>query len=180
MAMQVIVGQTIIPADMIEEGSLEFNFEPRIRERASMAGTTRKPSGQFDTREVTFNMYYEYAEDLKDLVGDAYNAPVAPATHGNIVWGQGGCVTLDNIQVVFRDDCETTDDKDTVIPEAQVVINFNTSMSLENDKMVEVRIYGQPSEDGDLRFGTGDLLAVSRFDPTTGTTVPVVEDPIES
>lgn len=173
MAQQVIIGSAVIPADMIEEGSLEFNYEPRVRERSSMAGTTSSPTGQFESREVSFNMFYEYAEDLKDLVGDAYNAPVAPAEHGNIVFGGSGCVKLDNTMVVFRDDCDTTDDKDTVIPEAKVAINFNTSLTLDGDKMVEVRIYGQPSQDGDLRFGTGDLTQASVYDEQTGSTVPV-------
>ena len=160
-----------IPPERIENGSPEFDYAPKTREKDTLAGKTTVPTGVLDNRNFRFNLYYEYAEDLKELVGDAYNAPTAPATHGNIILGTESCVSLDDVMVVIHDDCEATDDKDIVIPAAKVVVNFNIKVDTDSDKMVEVQVYGQTSDAGQLRIGSGNLTAVSHFDPATGTTV---------
>lgn len=162
-----------IPPERIENGSPEFDFAPKTREKDTLAGKTTTPAGVFDNQQLKFNLFFEYAEDLKELVGDAYNAPVAPATHGNIVWGAGGCVALDNVMVVVHDDCDATDDKDIVLPDAKVAINWNPAINTNEDKKVEVQVFGQPSASGSLRYGTGDLTQESVLNPATGTTVAV-------
>ena len=161
-----------IPPERIENGSPEFDYAPKTKEKDTLAGKTTSPAGVSDSRNFKFNLYYEYAEDLKELVGDAYNAPTAPATHGNIILGAGKCVNLDDVMVVVHDDCETTDDKDITIPRAKVVLNFNMKIDTDSDKMVEVQVYGQPDSTlGEMRIGTGDLTALSHFDVATGKTV---------
>ena len=176
MAYHVYIGeagqpQLDIEPVCIENGSLEYDFAPKTRDKDTLAGKVTKAAGVFDTRGLKFNLYYEYAEDLKELVGDAYNAPTSPATHGNIIFDAGGCVTLKNMTVTLHDDCDATDDKDVTIPAAQVVLNFNMKIDTDSDKMVEVQVYGQPSASGSLKLGTGNLTALSHFDAATGSTV---------
>ena len=176
MAYHVYIGeagqpQLDIEPERIENGSLEYDFAPKTRDKDTLAGKVTTAAGVFDTRGLKFNLYYEYAEDLKELAGDAYNAPTAPATHGNIIFDAGGCVTLKNMSVTLHDDCEATDDKDVTIPAAQVVLNFNMRADTDAERMVEVQVYGQPSTSGSLKLGTGNLTALSHFDVATGGTV---------
>lgn len=102
-----------------------------------------------------------------------YNAPTAPQTTGNIVGGVTTC-SLDNTPVNIHYTCDTNDNNDVYFYSANVMLNFNPTYTSSDDITVEVTVFGQPDDNGNVyRLGTGDLTQESIYDPATDTSDPV-------
>jgi hypothetical protein len=169
---EVAIGVNVIPPELLSEVNVELTGG--MRERETLGGTFSRPSGTFETAEVTFTMYLPSMDYLKNIFPDIYNAPTAPQTAGNIIFTTGTCASVSGQKVNIHFTCDTNDANDVYIYNGFVNLNFNPSYTAGDDLTVEISIYANPDENGNvLRVGTGDLTEESYYDPTTQTTKPV-------
>lgn len=171
-AAEVAINETLIPATLLSEVAVEFTGG--TRETETLGGTFTQPSGVFETAQATFTLYLPSMDYLKVLFPDLHNASSGSRglNAGNVVLNTNECLVTDNTPVNIHYVCDGDDDKnDVFIPNARV--NLDLSMTFNSDALsVEVTVFAQPDENGDLvRFGSGNLAQVSHFDATTMTTV---------
>lgn len=160
-----------IPSYMISE--ITPNFVEGTRERTTLGGIFNRPSGIFDTAELSFTLFVPSMDYLKHIFPGEYNTPTAPQTSGNLVFGAQTCTTKIAVPVNIHYECEGTDDNDLHIFAGLAQMNFNPTYNDSDDLSVEVTIMAQPTEDGLFRLGTGDLTEPSIYSPTSETTVAV-------
>lgn len=171
-AVEVAMNGVWIPAEAIQ--SVTPDIEPKTITVPSLAGSYDKPSGTFETTMLTFTLNLPSMDYLKNIVPTLHNAPTAPQTSGNVIIGSGQCLQASGVPVDVHYVCDETDDNDLNFPNAFVTFAFNGEYNEDDPLTVEVRVYGTPDENGNkVRFGTGDLTAISKWDAATGATVPV-------
>lgn len=168
---EISLNGVTIPSYMIQD--ITFDVSEGTREVSSLAGNFTKPSGTLDTVQMTFNLLVTSIDYLKALYPDLYNAPTAPQTTGNLVFGADGCTARASGPVNVHYTCEETDDNDINFPNAQIGFAWNATYNQSDALSIEVTVYGQPSNTGIIRLGTGDLTGPSRWDAATGQTVPI-------
>ena len=111
---------------------------------------------------------------LKHIFPSRYSAPTAPQTSGNVIISSDTCISADAGPVNIHFTCDDNDANDVYFYNAQAALNFNPTYSSGDDLTIEVTLYAQPDDAGDIvRMGTGDLDAISIYDPETESTVPV-------
>lgn len=167
----VAINNVEIPAFML--GEITPNFEEGTRSRTTLAGIVNRPSGVFDTAELTFTFFPNQWDDLQYFFPEDYNAPSGEQPWGNVIFGAGTCTTKVAVPVNVHYECEGTDDRDIYIYSALARLTFNPTMNESDDLSVTITLMAQPTANGLLRLGTGDLTQPSIFNPTTETTVPV-------
>ena len=169
---EVALNETFIPAQLLSEVTVEIT--EGTRERSTLGGTFTRPSGVVETAMATFTLYLPSMDFLKNIFPSRYNAPEAPQITGNVIISSDTCISADAGPVNIHFSCEDTDANDVYFYNAQAALNFNPTYSSGDDLTVEVTLYAQPDEDGNIvRMGTGDLTEVSIYDPETEETVPV-------
>jgi hypothetical protein len=169
-AAEVAINETLIPASMLSEIAVEF--EEGVRERTTLGGRFRKPSGVLETAEVRFTLYLPSMDYLKNIFPGRYNAPTAPQTSGNLIINSDTCVSTDAGKVNIHWTCDENDGNDIYIYNGHAVLNLSMTINADDAVSVEVRILAEPDNSGNVaRFGTGNLTAVSVYDPETETTV---------
>lgn len=168
---ELSIGNTLIPASLL--GDITPSFEEGMLEAETQAGTIRQPNGKADTAELTFTLYLESMDYLKVLWADAYNEPSGTQETGNIVFGSGSCSARQALPVNIHPVCEEDDNNDIHIFAGLVSMNFNPTISTGDALSVETTITMQPTENGYMRIGTGDLSKPSYWDVATQTTKPL-------
>ena len=168
----VSVNGITIPSMLLSEVTVELT--EGTRERSTLAGNFTRPRGTIDTATATFTMYLPNIDYLKDIFPGRYNAPTAPQTTGNIIWDTDTCGSVDAGPVNIHFTCSNTDDNDVHFYAGLLQMNFNPTYNNSDELTIEVTVHAQPDANGQVfRLGTGDLTAVSVYDPATETTVPV-------
>lgn len=171
-AAELALNETVIPAELLSEINVELT--EGTRERNTLGGTFTRPSGVLETAQATFTMYLPNMDYLKHIFPALYNAPTEPQTGGNIIVGSNSCSTVDAGPVNIHYVCDDTDNNDVHFFNAQAQLNFNPTYNGSDDLTIEVTLFAQPDEDGNVyRLGTGDLTQPSIYDPETEETVPV-------
>lgn len=169
---EVAMNGIAIPATLLSEVNVEFTGGTRSIE--SLGGTFNQPTGVLETAQATFTMFLPSMDYLKNIFPDMYNAPSGSQLTGNVIWGDNSCMSMEGTPVNISYSCDTTDDNDFHIYNGLVNLDFSATYNATDVLTVEVTIMAQPDVNGNIgRAGTGDLTQPSRFDPTTGTTVPV-------
>lgn len=167
---EVAINGITIPASLLSEVAVEFT--EGTRERETLGGTFTKPSRVYETAQVSFTMYLPSMDYVKNIFPGNYNAPSGEQTTGNIIVNSDMCVTTDAGPVNIHYTCEPLDNNDVYIYSGLAQLNFNGTYNASDDFTIEVTVYAQPDEDGNLfRLGTGDLTSDSYFDATTMDTV---------
>jgi hypothetical protein len=167
----IAINEIEIPSYMISE--ITPNFVEGTRTRTTLGGVFNRPSGVFETAELSFTLFLPSYDYLKNIFPGEYNAPTAPQTTGNLIFGAGTCSTTVAVPVNIHYECEGTDANDIHIFGALAAMNFNPTLNDSDDLSVQVTLYAQPTTAGLFRLGTGDLTAPSIYDPATETTIPV-------
>jgi hypothetical protein len=168
----VAINQISIPSTMLSEVVVEFT--EGTRERTTLGGKFTRPSGVLDTAEARFTLYLPSMDYLKNIFPGRYNAPSAPQTTGNVILNSSNCVTTEGGPVNIHFECETNDNNDIHIYNAQALLNFNATLNAADDVAIEVRLLAQPDVNGNVaRFGTGNLTANSEYDPGTEATTVI-------
>lgn len=169
---EVAINEVYIPASLLSEVSVELT--EGTRERTTLGGTFTKPSGILETAQVMFTMYLPSMDYLKHIFPNRYNAPSGEQTTGNVIFNSDTCVTTEAGPVNIHFTCETNDNNDVYIYSGLAQLNFNATYNADDDLTVEVTIFAQPDDNGNVaRMGTGDLTEESIYDAETETTVPV-------
>lgn len=168
---EVAIGQSLIPARYL--GDISPNFEEGTRESTTLGGTRTTPSGMLETSELTFTLYLPSMDFLKNIWEDIYNEPSAPQLTGNFVLGGGSCVMRTPKPVNIHYTCDENSNNDVHIFAGIVAFNFNPTYNDSDGLSVEVTIYAQPTEDGTVQIGTGDLTEPVLWDHETEDWVPV-------
>ena len=175
---EMAVGSTVIPAELL--GDLSPNYEEGTLEAETQAGKISTSNNKADTSEFTFTLFLP-AKNAQQYLGviwpSIYNAPTAAAQEsGNIEFASDACGSREPAIYNIHSICDTTDDNDFHVFAGVAKIAFNPTLSVSDVISVEVTVYMQPNENGKrFRFGTGNLTAPSRWDPTTQQTVLIEE-----
>jgi hypothetical protein len=167
----IAINNVEIPSFML--GEITPKFEEGTRTRTTLAGIVNKPSGVFDTAELSFTFFPNQWDDLQYFFPEDYNSPTAPQIWGNVIFGGGTCTTRVAVPVNIHYECEGTDDRDIYIYAALARLTFSPTMNEKDDLSVSITLMAQPTSNGILRLGTGDLTEVSIYDPSSETTIPV-------
>lgn len=171
-AAELAMNGIAIPPELLSE--ITVSLTEGIRERTTLGGTFRRPSGVLEESQASFTLYLPSMDYLKNIFPALYNAPSGAQTTGNIIVGANSCSTVDAGPVNIHYTCEDTDDNDVYFYNAQAQLNFNPTYNGSDDLTIEVTLLAQPDADGNVyRLGTGDLTQPSEYDPTTEETVPV-------
>jgi hypothetical protein len=161
----------VMTPGMISE--IVAEFVEGTRERKTLGGTFRRPSGVLETAEIRFTIHLPNMSWLKTVFPNRFNAPTATRTDGNLILNANNCAITDAGPVNVHWTCEELDSNDIHIYEGEAVLNISPTINIDDPVSVEVRILAQPDENGNVaRFGTGDLTADSVYDAATGKTVP--------
>ena len=169
---EMSIGATTIPAQLL--GDISPNYEEGMMEADTQAGTRQIPSGKADTAELTFTVFLPSMDYLKVMFADMYNQPTDEAQKtGNVVFGGSSCSTRTPLPINIHPVCENTDDNDVHIFAGLVNATFNPTFSTGDAVNIEITVSMQPTDEGYLRVGTGDLSQPSIWDATQQKTVPV-------
>lgn len=167
---EVSLNGITIPASLLSEVSVEFT--EGTRERTTLGGTFTKPSGVLETAQAMFTLYLPSMDYLKNIFPSRYNAPSGEQDTGNVIFNSDTCVTTDAGPVNIHYTCEPLDNDDIHIYAGLAQLNFNPTYNASDDLTIEVTIFAQPDEDGNVaRMGTGNLTQDSYYNGTTGLTV---------
>lgn len=160
-----------IPSWML--GELTPNVAPEIRSSERLSGTTSRPSGNLDNPSYDIVFYPNDWADLSVFAPTGYNAPTSGAQElGNFILGGGSCMSNDPVPVNIHPECNDTDDQDAHIFAALISIELSQAYTATDDMSVMIHIYPQPTSEGTIRLGTGDLSQPSVYDAETSETVP--------
>ncbi len=159
---EVAINGITIPASLLSEVSVEFT--EGTRERTTLGGTFTKPSGILETAQATFTMYLPSMDYLKNIFPSRYNAPSGEQDTGNVIFNSDTCVTSDAGPVNIHYTCEPLDNNDIHIYSGLASLNFNPTFNASDDLTIEVTIFAQPDDDGNIaRMGTGNLTQDSFY-----------------
>jgi len=166
---EVAINGITIPSSLLSEVSVEIT--EGTRERTTLGGTFTKPSGVLETAQVMFTMYLPSMDYLKNIFPARYNAPSGEQETGNVVFNSDTCVTSDAGPVNIHFTCEPLDNNDIHIYNGLAQLNFNATYNATDDLTIEVTIFAQPDDDGNVaRMGTGNLTQDSFYNAEDQTT----------
>lgn len=167
---EVAINGITIPASLLSEVTVEFT--EGTRERETLGGTFTKPSGILETAQAMFTMYLPSMDYLKNIFPGRYNAPSGEQDTGNVIFNSDNCTSTEAGPVNIHYTCEPLDNNDVHIYNGIAALNFNPTYNATDDLTVEVTIYAQPDDDGNIgRMGTGNLTQDSYYDAATESTV---------
>ena len=166
---EMSISDVLIPAELL--GDISPNYDEATTDADTQAGTRTTPLGKPETAELTFTLYLPSIDYLKTLWEEAYSAGTSPQTTGNIIFGNGSCQTRTPLPINIHNVCEDNDDNDIHIFAGLVKQTFNPTLSGTEVLSIESTIFMQPTEDGYIRLGTGDLTKESHWDVATQATV---------
>lgn len=169
---EVAINESLIPAELLSEVTVELS--EGTRETETLAGTFSQPTGMFETAQATFTMFLPSMDYLKVLFPDLYNAGSGERVdEGNVVFTTGQCFTANSTPVNIHYVCEGDNDRnDVFIYNGLVQMNLSMTFNASDSLSVEVTVFAQPDENGNVvRFGSGDLTALSHYDSETMSTV---------
>lgn len=166
---EVAINGITIPASLLSEVSVELT--EGTRERETLGGTFTKPSGVLETAQVMFTLYLPSMDYLKNIFPDRYNAPSGEQDTGNVIFNSDTCVETEAGPVNIHYTCEPLDNNDIHIYNGLASLNFNPTYNATDDLTIEVTIFAQPDDDGNIaRMGTGNLTQDSYYTASTGQT----------
>lgn len=169
---EMSIGSTLIPAQLL--GDITPNYAEGTIEADTQAGTRKQSSGKAETAELTFTVYLPNIDYLKILWADAYQAPTGTLQKtGAIVFGSSSCSTRQALPINIHPACAENDDNDIHIFAGLVNMAFNPTLSTGDAVAIEATIQMQPTNNGYMRLGTGNLDKPSKWDVTTQATVAI-------
>ena len=166
---EMSIGDVLIPAELL--GDISPNYDEATAEADTQAGTRTTPLGKPETAELTFTLYLPSLDYLKTLWEEAYSAGTGTQTTGNIIFGGNSCQSRTPLPINIHPVCDKTDDNDIHIYAGLVKQTFNPTLSGTEVLNIESTIFMQPTSNGYIRLGTGDLTQPSHYDVASESTV---------
>lgn len=172
-AVEVAINESLIPAELLSEVSLDYSEGTRDTE--TLAGKFTQPTGMVDSAELKFTVLLPSIDYLKVLFPDLYTAGSGErAGSGRIDIVFGGCMQIANTPVNVHYVCDGADDtNDLRILNGRVQVNLPLTFNSKDSLSVEVMVYPQPTDDGSpaISLGIGNLSQDSYYDYVTMQTV---------
>lgn len=167
---EISIGKVTIGPEFLAE--ITPKFTEGVRSTTSLAGTIKKPSGAFDTAEVSGTFIVPSMDALKQIWAHAYEAPTGASASnlsGRIKFGSNTCETVEPVPVNIHYTCEKNSDNDVHIYAAQIGMTFEPAYNASDALQVSFTAYAQPTADGYGFAGAGDLTKKTIWNAQTGT-----------
>ena len=169
---ELAIGNVVIPPEML--GDIKVSFKEGSRESKSLAGVRKKPSGTYETAEVKTTILLPSMDYLKTFWAGAYKQPTnVKQKTGHVIFGSNTCSSRTPLPINIHYTCQKTDDNDIHIFAGLIDMSLDLEYNESDDLKFELMIYAQPTSNGYVRFGTGDLDKPSKYDASTQKTVEV-------
>lgn len=170
---ELAFGTSVIEPEFL--GSITVNYVEGTRSTTSLAGTITKPSGSYDTAEITGSFLLPSMDALQKLYAHLYKAGSADAS-GRVEFGGNTCVEQTAKTVNIHYTCEANSKNDFHANDALIKADFNVTYDTDGVLTVPFTILAQPDENGVYGWaGNGDLTRENTlWDASTQTWVTVV------
>lgn len=164
---ELAFGTNVIEPDFL--GSMTVNLEEGTRSTTSLAGVISKPSGAYETAEITGEFILPSMDALKKLYAHIYTSGT---NGGRVTFGGNTCNEQEPKTVNIHYTCEADSANDFHANAGVIKANFNVTYDTDGTLTVPFTILLQPDDDGEYGFaGAGDLTASKIWDATTQTWV---------
>lgn len=169
---ELAFGTSVIEPEFL--GTITVNYVEGTRSTTSLAGTITKPSGSYETAEITGTFLLPSMDALKALYAHLYKSG-ATETSGRVEFGGNTCVEQTAKTVNIHYTCEANAKNDFHAGAALIKADFNVTYDNENVLSVPFTILAQPDDNGVYGFaGNGSLTAENvLWDASTQAWVPV-------
>lgn len=170
---ELAFGTSVIEPEFL--GSITVNYVEGTRSTTSLAGTITKPSGSYETAEITGSFLLPSMDALKKLYAHIYKAGSADAS-GRVEFGGNTCVSQTAKTVNIHYTCEANSKNDFHANDALIKADFNATYDTDGVLTVPFTILAQPDSNGVYGWaGNGDLTRENTlWDASTQTWVTVV------
>lgn len=170
---ELAFGTNVIEPDFL--GDITVNLAEGTRSVTSLAGVISKPSGAYETAEVTGNFILPSMDALKLLYAHIYEAPTGTGDlSGRVVFGGNTCNEQTPKVLNIHYTCESNSDNDFHANAALIHANFNPTYNTDGTLTVPFTILLQPDDNGEYGFaGAGDLTKKTLWDAATLSYVDV-------
>lgn len=170
---ELAIGTQVIEPEFL--GDITVNYVEGTRSTTSLAGTITKPSGSYETAEITGSFLLPSMDALKKLYAHLYKAGVTDDS-GRVEFGGNTCVEQEATTVNIHYTCEANSKNDFHAGSALIKADFNATYDTSGVLTVPFTIMAQPDENGVYGWaGNGDLTKENTlWDATTQTWVEVV------
>ena len=169
---ELAFGTSVIEAELL--GTITVNYVEGTRSTTSLAGTITKPSGSYETAEITGTFLLPSMDALKKLYSHLYKNGTT-TDDGRIEFGGNTCVEQTAKTVNIHYTCEPNSKNDFHAGSALIKADFNATYDNENVLSVPFTILAQPDANGVYGWaGNGDLTKENTlWDAATQTWVEV-------
>lgn len=162
---EISIGAITIDPQFLSEIAVEVTEGERSVD--SLSGKITMPSGMIDSAQVTGTFLLPSMDALKAIFQEAYSEPSGTGTSGHVIFGSNSCVTKTPLPVNIHFTCEENSNNDVHIFAGIVKGDLSMTYNQEDVLSVPFTIYAQPTENGYVQAGAGDLTKPTVWDPTT-------------
>lgn len=166
---ELAFGTQVIEPDFL--GAMTVNLEEGVRTTTSLGGVISKPSGAYDTAEITGEFILPSMDALQKLYAHIYT----PGTEGGrVVFGGNTCTEQESKTVNIHYTCEGDSRNDFHANAGVIKADFNVTYDTDGNLTVPFTILLQPDDNGEYGFaGAGSLTGKTLWDAATQTWVAV-------
>lgn len=166
---ELAFGTEVIEPDFL--GAMTVNLEEGVRTTTSLGGVISKPSGAYETAEITGEFILPSMDALKKLYSHIYTSGTKG---GRVTFGGNTCSeTLPKV-VNIHYTCESDSANDFHANAGVIKADFNVTYDTDGNLTVPFTILLQPDDNGEYGFaGAGSLTKSVLWDAATQTWVDV-------
>lgn len=151
-------------------GTMTVTLEEGVRTTTSLGGVISKPSGVYETAEVTGEFILPSMDALNKLYAHIYESGT---NGGRVTFGGNTCTEQEPKVVNIHYTCENDSKNDFHAKAGVIKSDFTVSYDTDGNLVVPFTILLQPDEDGEYGFaGAGSLTSSVVWDATTQEYVP--------
>lgn len=167
---ELAIGTNVIEPDFL--GTMTVNLVEGTRTTTSLGGIISKPSGAYETAEITGEFILPSMDALKKL----YSFIFEEGTYGGRATFGGNTCQEQTPQVInIHYTCENSSANDFHANAGMIKADFNATYDTDGTLTLPFTILLQPDEDGEYGFaGAGSLTSNVIWDATTQEYIPVV------
>lgn len=165
---ELAIGTNVIDPQFLSD--ITVTLQEGDRTTTSLAGIIDKPSGSYQTAEITGNFILPSMDAVKLLQADLYQEGVAG---GRITFGAEECTEQEPKIINIHYSCENDSRNDFHAYAGLVKADFTMTYNPTDTPVIPFTIKLQPTENGYCYIGAGDLTASKIWDATTQSYVAV-------
>lgn len=152
---ELAFGTSVIEAQFL--GDITVNYVEGTRTTSSLAGNITKPSGTYDTAEITGSFLLPSMDALKKLYAHLYKSGTGTDA-GRVEFGSNTCIEQTAKTVNIHYTCEPDSKNDFHANDALIKADFNVTYNADGVLTLPFTIIAQPDTNGVYGWaGNGDL-----------------------